>query len=81
MGKQVLKVDANDFAQVVSCVGFVTTIVGLSLPDGPQKELAIKMGDDLIDMLFKYSSEDKQSEMQDIRNLLFTNEADTSVVN
>lgn len=81
MTKQILKVDVNDFAQVVSCVGFMITLFGSTMPDGSQKDLAINMGDNLIDILFKYSSDDKREQMEQIHKILLTEEADTSVTN
>jgi len=81
MAKQVLEVDANDFAKVISCVGYTLTLLGLSLPDGRQKELALGMGDDLIDVMLKYSNDDKRKKLENLREVLLTSEADTSVSN
>lgn len=82
MSKKVLTVSADDFAKVVSCLGFITTLVGLALPeDSPQQALTIKMGDDLIEVLLKYSSEEDQEHLNTMRQVLLANEADTSVSN
>lgn len=81
MVKQVLTVDIDDFAQVVSSVGYLISIVGVALPDSPQKDLAEIMGDNLVDLLMKYSSEEKQEEYKNLIEILMTNEADTSVSN
>lgn len=79
MTKQVNKVSADDFAQVTSCLGYITTLVGLALPKGPQQDLAMHMGDELIDIMLKYSSEEQQKYLNEMRELLITEEADTSV--
>lgn len=79
--KQVLEVDVNDFAQLISCVGYTITLVGLALPDGRQKDLALEMGDNLISLLLKYSSEEKQEFLEQASKEILTNEADTSVIN
>ena len=88
MTKQVLKVEADDFAQVVSCVGFVTNVVAVALPDGPQKTLGLQMGNDLIHLVMKYSNEKKQKHLKGLLTQLnkdvlteMANEADTSVPN
>ena len=79
MSKQILEIDVDDFAQLISCVGYVITLVGLAIPDSPQKALAIRMGDDLIDMMLKYSSDEKREHLEHIREMIITAEADTSV--
>lgn len=81
MVKQINKVSADDFAQVVSCLGYITTIVGLALPKGPQQDLAMHMGDELIDIMLKYSSEEQQKYLKTMKEMLLTEEADTSVAN
>ena len=79
--KQTEVVDANDFAQVIAALGFTINIVGLALPKGDQQELALAMGDDLIHLLLKYSSDDKREELMQIKNMLMTEQADTTVAN
>lgn len=81
MAKQTMEVDVNDFAQVISCVGLTLTMVGLSLPDSPQKELIINMGDELLVLLLKYSSEDKQEFLLEMKNAMITDQADMTVIN
>ncbi len=85
MTKQVLKIEATDFAQVISCLGFITSIIGETLPAGQQKTLCTTMGNDLIDLLLKYSTEEKQqglkSILADATAEVLTEGADTSVSN
>ena len=74
MSKKVLTVSADDFAKVVSCLGFITTLVGLALPeDSPQQALTIKMGDDLIEVLLKYSSEEDEENIKRMRKVVLDN--------
>lgn len=85
MTKQVLTIEADDFAQLISCLGFVTSLVGEALPKGKQKSLCVDMGNDLITLLLKYSSEEKQEGLKtiltDATAEILTDEADTSIIN
>jgi len=81
MTEQATEVSVDDFAKVISCVGFITSYIGMSIPDGPQRDLAIGMGDDLIEMLLKYADDERREYLETIQAMLLTSGADTSVEN
>ena len=81
MSKQTLTVDVDDFALVVSYLGFVTSVIGELCPDGPQRNFTMHIGDNLIELLLKYSDTETKEQLIELQKILITAEADTSVEN
>ena len=81
MSKQAKIVDVNDFSQVLSCLGLVVNTMGLAMPKGPHKKTAIDMGDDMLTLLLKYSSDEKREKLIKFIKVLVTEDVDTSVSN
>ena len=78
MSKQAKIVDVDDFSQVLSCLGLVVTTIGLSMPDGPHRKIAIEMGDDILSLLLKYSNDEKREDLLTLIKTITTENADTS---